>query len=98
VREGRKAAVGNPQRSRPPDRRLPHGNAGATEAVVTEFLILPGVPVVDSEPLGLVRVELPAGAALALGLPIDEDRVGGWVSAEVLVGEDGLARAIRFVK
>jgi hypothetical protein len=46
----------------------------------------------------LVRIELPAGAALALGLPIDEDRLGGSVSAEVLVGEDGLARAIRFVK
>ena len=46
----------------------------------------------------LVRVELPRSAMLSMGLPVNMDRYGERVKADVFVGDDGLARAIRFVQ
>jgi hypothetical protein len=46
----------------------------------------------------LVRVELPRSAMLSMGLPVNMDRYGERVKADVLLGPDGLARAIRFVQ
>jgi hypothetical protein len=42
-------------------------------------------------------VELPRSALLSFGLPVDPDRASERVKADVLVGGDGVARAIRFV-
>ena len=65
--------------------------------VVTEFYPLMDVapPFEGGE---ILRVNLAAGAMRAVGLPVDEDRVMDRVQADVLVGQEGLARAIRFVK
>ncbi|HSS19937.1 MAG TPA: hypothetical protein VLL54_07680 [Pyrinomonadaceae bacterium] len=46
----------------------------------------------------LVRVELTRSAMLSLGLPVNMDRFGESVKADVLLGPDGFARAIRFVQ
>jgi hypothetical protein len=46
----------------------------------------------------LVRVRLPRSALATFGLPINQSRVSDVVNADVLLGEDGLARAIRFVQ
>ena len=46
----------------------------------------------------LVRVELPRLALARFGLPINVNRANEKVKADVLVGVDGLARAIRFVQ
>jgi hypothetical protein len=46
----------------------------------------------------LVRVELPRSAVARFGLPVNMDRPGDRVKADVLVGVDGLAQAIRFVQ
>ncbi len=46
----------------------------------------------------LVRVVMPRSAMTYFGLPMNVDRVHEGVKADVLVGEDGLARAIRFVR
>src|SRR5262249_13981469 len=46
----------------------------------------------------LVRVELPRSALMTFGLPVNSDRAGERVKADVLVGSDGIARAIRFVR
>ena len=46
----------------------------------------------------LLRVELPASVLRSVGLPVHEDHLGDLIQAEVLVGEEGLPRAIRFVK
>lgn len=46
----------------------------------------------------LVRVELPRSAMLSMGLPVNMDRYSERVKADVLLGPDGLARAIRFVQ
>ena len=46
----------------------------------------------------LVRVELPRSALMRFGLPVNTDRAGERIKADVLVGSDGIARAIRFVR
>lgn len=69
----------------------------AKREIVTEFF-----PLMDLAPPfergELVRVNLPASAMRTVGLPVREDRLSDRVDADVLVGEEGLARAIRFVK
>ena len=45
----------------------------------------------------VVQVEVPRSALLLAGRPANGDDTGARVKAEVLVGADGLARAIRFL-
>ncbi len=45
----------------------------------------------------ILRVNLPASAMRAVGLPVHEDRLSEPVRADVLLGEEGLPRAIRFI-
>lgn len=54
-----------------------------------------------SYPVGddmVVRVELPRSAPALVGLPIPGGDVSGTVTADVVLGQDGVARAIRFVQ
>jgi hypothetical protein len=73
-------------------------NYGGNE-VATDFL-----PVGYASPMNLqdggqvMRVELPRSALAGFGLPVNMDRVNERVKADVLVGPDGQARAIRFVQ
>jgi hypothetical protein len=46
----------------------------------------------------VVRVELPRSALMSFGLPMNMDRANERIKADVVVGNDGLARAIRFVR
>jgi hypothetical protein len=46
----------------------------------------------------VLRVELPRSALSSIGMPVSADRAGERIKADVLVGEDGVARAIRFVR
>jgi hypothetical protein len=46
----------------------------------------------------MVRVELPRSAMASFGLPVNMDRANEKVKADVLLGVDGLAHAIRFVR
>lgn len=46
----------------------------------------------------VVRVELPRSTIVSLGFAVNMDRYGERVKADVLMGPDGLARAIRFVQ
>jgi len=46
----------------------------------------------------MVRVELPRSAMASFGLPVHMDRVNEKVKADVLLGVNGLAQAIRFVQ
>ena len=45
----------------------------------------------------VLRVELPRSALMSFGLPMNQERSTEPIKADVLVGEDGLARAIRFI-
>jgi len=46
----------------------------------------------------VIRVQMPRSALITLGLPVNIERADVPVKADLLVGEDGLARAIRFVR
>jgi len=46
----------------------------------------------------VVRVSMTRGALGNLGYPVDEGQAGELVQADVLVGEDGLPRAVRLVQ
>jgi hypothetical protein len=64
--------------------------------IVTEFF-----PLLDVAPPfergELLRVMVPASTMRKVGLPVNEEHMTDRVYADVLVGEEGLARAIRFV-
>jgi hypothetical protein len=46
----------------------------------------------------VIRVQMPRSALITLGLPVDVEHADEPVMADLLIGEDGLARAIRFVR
>jgi hypothetical protein len=74
------------------------GDARAQE-VATEFIpLVQGGSYTQAEEGHLVRVELPRSALASFGLPVNAESQGGRVKADVLMGEDGVARAIRFVR
>lgn len=65
---------------------------------VTEFVPLRfGKPLESGEPVMVVRMDLPRAQLRSLGLPVAPDAASGVVKADVLLGGDGLAKAIRFV-
>ena len=65
--------------------------------VVTDFF-----PLMDPAPPfergQMLRVQLPAAAMRTVGLPVREDHLADPIQADVLVGEEGMPRAIRFVR
>jgi hypothetical protein len=67
--------------------------------IVTDF-----IPLTDGDSLKqiergeLIRVRMPRTALLKFGLPMNVERAGVPVKADLLVGEDGLTHAIRFVR
>jgi hypothetical protein len=65
--------------------------------VVTDFFPLMN-PALSFERGQMLRVQLPAAAMQSVGLPVREEDLGELVQADVLVGEEGMARAIRFVR
>jgi len=65
---------------------------------VTEFVPLRyGKPVEPGELLQVVRIQLDRRELLRLGIPIPPDGGLASVRADVILGEDGMAKAIRFV-
>jgi hypothetical protein len=88
---------------RPP--QVPLGAAKSPVAVAAPgdeqeaaFIPLPnaaGSP--QDEDVDLVRVELPRSAITALGIPASDEGGAESVEAEVLVGPDGMACAVRFL-
>ena len=66
---------------------------------VTDFITVAGTDPAEriDSPI-LVRVRLPRAALVKFGLPMNEERSSEFVKADVVLGHDGLARAIRFVQ
>ncbi len=77
----------------------PSRPAQAAEEVATEFIpLVQAGPYTQAEEGHLVRVELPRSALASFGLPVNAEAPAGRVKADVLLGQDGVARAIRFVR
>lgn len=79
-------------------RRRPYDEPIPEAEIATEFFPLnrEGISQIDSAQI--VRVELPRSAMMSFGLPMNMDRAGERIKADVVVGSDGMARAIRFVR
>jgi hypothetical protein len=65
--------------------------------LATDFFPLTGIAL-PFEHGEVVRVTVPAATMLTVGLPVPEERMADPIQADVLIGEEGLARAIRFVR
>ena len=62
------------------------------------FIPLPNAErIAPDENVNVVRVEVPRSAMLAVGLPVSADQSSELVEADIKMGSDGLARAVRFV-
>ena len=69
------------------------------EEIATEFLpITYGSNLSQFDDGQLIRVELPRSALQSFGLPVNAERANERVKADVLLGHDGVAQAIRFVR
>jgi hypothetical protein len=80
--------------------RLSNANRNASEReIATDFMPLSydsGAMAMESG--HVIRVELPRSALVSMGLPMNLERAGEPIKADVLMGDDGVARAIRFVR
>jgi len=71
---------------------------GDMEIATDFFPLMSRESLAETESGQLVRVELPRSALMSFGLPMNMDRASERIKADVVVGNDGLARAIRFVR
>ena len=95
----RKAARARPRVR--PERESESLNAitPVTRELTTDFFQIPYAPAMTHIDRGqLIRVNVPATSMRNFGLPVSEERMFDRVRADVLLGEDGIARAIRFVR
>ena len=71
----------------------------ATNEIATDFMPLGDMNTIILQDGGqIIRVKLRRSELLRFGFPVNMDRYNENVKADVLVGVDGLARAIRFVQ
>lgn len=88
------------RRARP--RKVQRGSEPRPESPVTEvatdFLPLPyAPPLARGEAATVIRVGLPQSAVRQFGLPVSYERNMQRVPADIVLGQDGVARAVRFV-
>jgi hypothetical protein len=82
-----------------PDRPKPEVVSNHAREIATDFIPLGLVNTTTLQDGGqIVRVELPRSALVSFGLPVNMDRLNEKVKADVWLGVDGTARAIRFVQ
>jgi hypothetical protein len=75
------------------------GDAARDNETVTDYIPLTYLADATAMESGWVlRVELPPSALIAMGLPAPADQTDSRVKADVVVSDDGVARAVRFVR
>jgi hypothetical protein len=98
VKKNTQAAAARPKSITKRPAKPEPDNAANTE-IATDFLPLGYGSTTNLQEGGqMVRVELPRSAMASFGLPVNMDRANEKVKADVLLGVDGLAHAIRFVR
>lgn len=76
-----------------------HSVAPAPDDSDASFYPLPeaeALPAVENAMV--VRVQLPVSSLQLMGVPVGEERADASVQADLLLGQDGLARAVRLVQ
>ncbi len=79
-----------------PARRGPSLKSPVAE-IATDFIPLTAEAFSSMEGGQLIRVRLPRTALAVYGLPVNQELTDRPVNAQVLLGQDGVARAIRFL-
>lgn len=92
----RKNRISAPRKSSRREASSPSREAGSNEERLTDFIALSYAE--ESESGQIVRVKVPSAMMVTLGVVSEVRNSTELVSADVVVGDDGLARAIRFVK
>src|SRR5262245_1249096 len=77
--------------------RLSASNDAPREFVTPFFPVMQGGELIPFEGGQLVRVRMPRSNLIPFGIPLDQERAGETIKADVLLSNDGLARAIRLV-
>lgn len=70
----------------------------AEPEIATDFLPLTYVTEAAQESGQVVRVRIPRATLASFGLPVNVERAHELIKADIVIGDDGLARAIRFVQ
>ena len=89
-----------PEAARPPvQRTIELAMLVQPQADADGFIPLPNSAGVaaDEDDVNLVRVAVPRSAMIALGLDVSADRAEEMVEADVMLGSNGMARAVRFL-
>jgi hypothetical protein len=82
-----------PRRPRPARRPQPPAE------IATGFFTLPEArDLFPAEAETVVRVQLPRYTMRLVGLPVNEERANERIRADMVFGQDGIARAVRFVQ
>jgi len=82
-----------------PRRAATSDDVARNDEIVTDYIPLTYLADATAVESGTVlRVELPPSALIAVGLPAPVERTNSRVKADVVVGDDGVARAVRFVR
>lgn len=70
----------------------------AEDEIATDFFPLASTTEIAAMESGqIVRVLMPRNVMASYGLPVNQERADEPVAAQVLIGQDGVARAIRFL-
>ena len=90
-------------RARPPRRsamvRKPMRRPPTDSLATTDFVPLPyGDDALVEESATIVRMELPRSALRLAGFNVAQERANDLIQADVVLGADGLAHAVRFVR
>jgi hypothetical protein len=96
-------SAGNNVKSDAPTQTVEAQDAGDETILVADnqagdFTLLPGSLQQEVDDSAIVRVGMQRGALSALGLPVNEERVGDWIQVDLLVGQDGLPKAVRLLE
>jgi hypothetical protein len=91
------SAPGERQKRLASANRRSSGADAAREFVTPFFPVMQGGELIPLEGGQLVRVRMPRSNLIPLGIPIDQGRASETIKADVLLSNDGLARAIRLV-
>jgi hypothetical protein len=86
---------------RPAKRRLPNTEVAnhVNREIATDFMPLGYLnPATLQDGGQIIRVEVPRSALVNFGLPVNMNRYHEKVKADLVVGADGMAHAIRFVQ
>jgi hypothetical protein len=77
--------------------RRSSGDDDAREFVTPFFPVMQGGELIPLDGGQFVRIRMPRSNLIPLGIPIDQGRASETIKADVLLSNDGLARAIRLV-